>query len=77
MLEETERFVKVITNVTTKLDGKSELHQKVCNFIRILDEYHSYLGLNMRPLQWFNDTSIAINQDDIDTTLQVDNLLSV
>lgn len=76
LMEESERFVTIINNVVTQLDGKSELHQKVCNFTQILDEYHSYLGLNMRPLQGVNDISIPINEDDIDPTLPVNKLLS-
>jgi len=76
LLEESKRFVTIITNVVTQLSGKSELHQKVCSFTQILDEYHSYLGLNMRPLQGVNDISIPINEDDIDTTLPVNKILS-
>lgn len=75
-LEESERFVKILTNVVTQLDGKSELHQKICNFTQILNEYLSYLGLNMRPLQGVKDTSIPINEDDIDITLPVNKILS-
>lgn len=76
LLEEAERFVTSITKVATQLDDKSELFQKVCNFTRMLDEYHNYLGINMRPLQGINDISIPINEDDIDTTLPVNKNLS-
>ena len=75
-LEGAERFVTIINNVVTQMDKKSELYQKVCDFTQVLDEYHSYLGLNMRPLQGVSDISIPINEDDIDTTLPVNKILS-
>ena len=76
ILEEAGRFVTTINNVVTQIDEKSELYQKVCDFTQMLDDYHSYLSLNMRPLQRVNDISIPINEDNIDTTLSVNKILS-
>ncbi len=76
LLEEAECFVKIINNVVTQINGKSELYQKVFDFAQTLDDYHNYLSLNMRPLQRVNDISISINEDDIDTTLPVNKILS-